>query len=419
MKIFSALLTVLFFSTELFARDIFFKTPFILWSDPDILLWSPDSAVPLDPKEFSLSLKRNNGGIGNPSVRIAGEWERDSNASLYSKWLGNNLEPKIPVENLKARDPKVQEKIASIEDRLLLFMTRRGNSLVIALFDETSFAPKIAGSLPYNEDKIQLGDDIAETFFSGSTKRRLSAEERKRKAVEPDEYFSEIPKFHGWVGIAGGYTQAQIPFTPDSWYRSHLKSRIKNYRNTKDSLSTWNFLDDSSPVLNVYAGGLWYDFIGAEIFFRFSSHDTKTDDRDTVYRELDHWTFYRYEVGLSLLFSHRFHVRKNIDILPHASLGFLYSFLSESIDTKSGREPSSAYKARIGFKDFYKGAILSAGVRGLFFEHYGIDLRAGIAGRGRLLDKEPSVDAVAEPTEIGGSTIDCFIQLGFEYHWSL
>lgn len=419
MKIFPSLLAVLIFSAELFAGDIFFKTPFILWSDPDILLWSPDSAVPLNPKEFSLSLKRNNGGIGNPSVRIAGEWERDSNAALYSKWLRNNLEPKIPAENLKARDPKVQKKIASIEDRILLFMARRGNSLVIALFDETGFAPKIAGSLPYNEDKIQLGDDIAETFFGGSTKRRLSAEERKRKAVEPDEYFSEIPKFHGWVGIAGGYTQAQIPFTPDSWYRSHLKSRIKNYRNTKDSLSSWNFLEDSSPVLNVYAGGLWYDFIGAEIFFRFSSHDAKTDDRDTVYRELDHWTFYRYEVGLSLLFSHRFHVRKNIDILPHASLGFLYSFLSESIDTKSGREPSSAYKSRIEFKDFYKGAILSAGVRGLFFEHYGIDLRAGIAGRGRLLDKEPSVDAVAEPTEIGGSTIDCFIQLGFEYHWSL
>ena len=238
MKAFPFLLALLLFSAELFAGDIFFKTSFTLWSDPDILLWSPDSANVLDPKEFSLSLKRNNSGIGNPSTRIAGEWERDSNAALYANWLRNNLEPKVPAENLKARDPAVQRKIASIEDRLLLFATRRGNSLVIALFDETSFAPKIAGSIPYREDKVQLGDDIAAMFFGGSAKRRLSAEERKRKAVEPDEYFSEIPKFHGWAGIAGGYTQAQIPFTPDSWYRSHLKSRIKNYRNTKDSLST-------------------------------------------------------------------------------------------------------------------------------------------------------------------------------------
>jgi hypothetical protein len=58
-------------------------------------------------------------------------------------------------------------------------------------------------------------------------------------------------------------------------------------------------------------------------------------------------------------------------------------------------------------------------MRTILLDHYGIDLRAGIAGRGRILDREPSVDAVAEPTVIGGSTIDCFIQLGLEYHWSL
>lgn len=418
MKISAIFGAILFFAASLSA-DTFFRERFTLWTDPEILLWSPDNAKPLDPKEFALSLKRNNGGIGNPSVRFAGEWERDSSAALYAGWLRNNLDPGIPAEDLKPRDPKVQERLAAIEDKILLFVTRRGNSLVVALFDETGYAPKAAGSLPDNEDKIQLGDDIAELFFGGSTQRRLSAEERKRKAVEPDEYYAEIPKFHGWAGIAGGYTRAKVPLTPDNWYRSHLDSRIKNYRNTKDSLSTWNFLEDASPALNVYVGGLWYDFIGSEIFFRFSAHDAKTDGRDTVYNELDHWTFYRYEIGLSLLFSHRFAVKRNFAVLPHVSLGFLYSFLSESIDTKSGRKPSNAYRTRIEFKDFYKGAILSAGVRGLFFEHYGIDLRAGIAGRGRLLDREPSADAVAEPTEIGGSTIDCFIQLGFEYHWSL
>ena len=408
-----------FAATGVFSADMFFKTPFTLWQDPEILVWTPDSAAPLDPKEFALSLKRNNSGIGNPTVRIAGEFERDTGASLYGNWLRNNLEPGIPAEDLKARDPKVRERIASIEDRFLLYVTRRGNTLAVALFDETGGAPKLAGTLPFREDKIQMGDEIAEMAFNGTPKRRLTADERKRKATEPDEYYSEIPRFHGWIGVAGGYTRAKVPLTPDSWYNSHLKSRIRNYRNTKDSLSAWNFLDDSSPLLNVYAGGLWYDFIGAELLFRFSAHDAKTDSRDTVYRELDHWTFYRYEIGISLLFSHRFRVKKDIDVLPHASLGFLYSFFSESIDTKSGRKPSNAYRTRVEFNDFYKGAIISAGVRGLFLEHYGIDIRAGIAGRGRLLDREPSVDAVAEPTEIGGSTIDCFIQLGLEYHWSL
>lgn len=410
---------VLMFAANLFANEIFFRQTFVLWQDADILIWTPDSAAPVSPKEFALSLKRNNGGIGNPSVRLAGEFERDTSAALYANWLKKNLLPGISAELLKARDPKVQQKISSIEDKILLYMTRDGNSLKVAVFTEDAFTPKVAGTLPFKADKVQLGDDIAEMFFDGSTERRLTAAERKQKAVEPDEYYSKIPTFRWYVGVAGGYNQAQIPFTPYSWYRSHLKSRIQNYRNTKDSLSTWNFLDDKSPLLNVYVGGTWYDFIGAEIFFRFSKHDAKIDSRDTVYNELDEWTFYRYEIGISLDFSHRFHLHPQIDLVPHASLGFIYSFLSESIDTKSGYEPSNAYKARIEFSDFYKGAVLSAGVRGVFFKHYGLDLRGGIAGRGRLLDREPSVDAVAEPTEIGGSTIDCFIQLGLEYHWSL
>ncbi len=415
----SIALLSLFFCSALFAGEVFFRSPYVLWQDPEVLLWTPDSAVPVESKEFALSLKRNNGGIGNPSVRVAGEWSRDTNAARYAEWLRNNLESGIPAEEFKARNPEVQRKIAAVEDRYLLYVARRGDKLLLALFDENGYYPKAAGTLPFKSDKIQLGDDIAEMFFKGGTERRLSKQEREKKAVEPNEFYSEIPKFRWWVGVAGGYTRAKVPLTPDNWYRRKLDSEIKNYRNTRDSLSVWNFLEDGSPLLNVYAEGVWYDFIGAELFFRFSEHDAKIDGRDTVYRELDYWKFYRFELGVSLVLSHRFRLSKRVDLMPHASLGFLYSFLSESIDTKKGAEPSGAYKARIQFKDFYKGALLAAGVRGIFLGHYGVDLRAGIAGRGRILDREPSVDAVAEPTEIGGSTIDCFIQLGLEYHWSL
>ncbi len=406
-------------ASVLFAGEIFFRSPYVLWQDPEVLLWTPDSTVPLEAKEFALSLKRGNGGIGNPSVRVAGEWTRDSNAALYAKWLGNNLERGLPAEYFKARNPEVQRKISGVEDKYLLYLSKKGNSLLVALFDESSYAPKAAGVLPYHADKIQLGDEIAEMFFEGSASRRLTKEERAKKSTEPDEFYAELPKFRWWVGAAGGYTRAKIPFTPDDWYRRKLDSKIKNYRNTRDSLSAWNFLEDGSPLLNVYAEANWYDFIGAELFFRFSEHEAKIDERDSVYSELDEWTFYRFEIGIGLVLSHRIPLGKKVDLMPHVSLGFLYSFFSESINTKSGYEPSGAYKSRFEFKEFYKGALLSAGVRGIFFDHYGVDLRAGIAGRGRILDREPSVDAVAEPTEIGGSTIDCFIQLGLEYHWSL
>ena len=425
MKIFSRTFLWAFFVANAFAAyafaagKMFFRSPYILWQDPEILVWSPDSAAPMDSREFALSLKRTNGGIGNPSVRIAGEWERDSSAALYGAWLRNNLQPEIPAELLKARAQEVQKKIAGLEDKYLLYLNKDGNTLTFALFDESSYSPKAAGTVPYTADKVALGDAIAEMLFEGGTQRRLTAEERKKKAVEPNEYYSELPKFRAWVGIAGGYTQARVPFTPYSWYRRKLNSEIKNYRNTRDSLSAWNFLEDGSPLLNVYVGGTWYDFIGAEIFFRFSEHDAKIDERDTIYNELDYWKFYRFEIGISLMLSHRIPLHKNVTLIPHASVGFLYSFFSESIDTKSGYKPSGAYKSRIEFANFYKGAVLSIGAKSIFYDHYGIDLRAGLAGRGRILDREPSVDAVAEPTEIGGSTIDCFIQLGFEYHWSL
>lgn len=411
---------ILLLCTAPSASDVFFREPFTLWESPEILVWTPDSTAPIDPKEFSLSLKRNNGGIGNPTTRLAGEWERDTSSALYANWLRENLEPGLSPELLKARDKSVAKKISEIEDRYLLFVTRKSDKLYVALFNEESSAPKVAGTLPYNDDKIQLGDDLAEMLFGGSTERRLTKEERKKQATEPNPYYSEIPKFHGWAGVAIGYTQAKIPFTPDSWYNHKLKSRIKNYRNTEDSLSVWNFLDDKSPLFTVYAGGTWYGFIGAEIFLRYSSHDAKIDERDTIYNELDHWTFNRYEIGLNLMLSRTYAFNKYIDISPYAYLGFIYSFFSEDIDTKSGvEEPSGAYKTRIEFQNFYKGAIMGIGTRGIFLKHYGLDLRAGIAGRGRSLDREPSADAVAEPTQIGGSTIDCFISLGLEYHWDL
>ena len=92
-RLFQILAVACCFAGAVFAEDVYFREPFTLWQDPEILVWTPDSAAPIDPREFSLSLKRNNSGIGSPSVRIAGELERDSSAILYAVWLKNNLLP--------------------------------------------------------------------------------------------------------------------------------------------------------------------------------------------------------------------------------------------------------------------------------------------------------------------------------------
>jgi len=401
------------------AGKVYFDSKWTLWQNSDILIWNVDKELPIDPKEFCLSLRRNNMGIGEPKCRTIGEWERDSIAIRYGGWLKANMEPDLPANYLKARHPSMSAKIQSVEDKIVMFISDNGNELQIAIFDETSSEPKAGGSVPKKADKIALGDEIASTFFDRNTTRRLSKEERAKKQTEPDDYYKEVPDFRAWAGVSAGYAQAQIPFTPDNWYSSHTRSRVRNYRITKDSVSLWNFIDDSTPLFTLYFGGTWYGFIGGEIFYRYSKHDVKTDDQDTVYKELDHWNFTQHEVGLNVMFSRSFEPFKWFDIHAFAFLGFQYSFYSEDIGVKSEvKKPSRAYESRIRFEDAYKGALFGLGSQFVVLDHYGFSVRSGISSRGRDIYTEPSPDAAAEPTTIGASTIDWFISFGIEYHWS-
>jgi len=411
---------LLFFVGLSFASEVYFDSRYTLWKDGEILIWNVDKSIAVDPREFCLSLKRFNGGIGEPKCRILGEWERDSVSVHYGNWLSYNLEPETKADYLKARHPAMAAKLQTLEDKIVIFVSRSEGIVKVALFDETESKPRIAGMVMDNNDQIALYDDIASTFFDKPTKRRLSKAEREKIASEPDEYYQEVPDFNGWIGVGLGYAQAKIPLTPDNWYRSHIDSKVRRYRITKDSPSLWNFIDDSEPFLSFYAGGTWYGFIGAELIYRVAKHNVKIDNRDTSYKELDHWDFYQHEIGLSIHLSKNYPVTTWLDINPYVFLGFQYSFFVEDIAVKDEvKEPSQAYKKRIEFEEVYKGALLGIGSQFVFAKHYGINVKAGISSRGRDIYSDPSPDAAAEPTTIGGSTIDCFVSLGLEYHWVL
>lgn len=401
------------------ASDIYFNSKWTLWKDAEILIWTMDKELAIDPKEFCLSLKRNNMAIGEPKCRVLGEWERDSIAIRYANWLSYNIEPGLSAGYLKARHPSMAAKIQSVEDKIVMYMSDKGNTLQIAIFDETSSEPKAAGAVQKKADKIALGDDIASTFFDRKTSRRLSKEERLKKQTEPDEYYKEVPNFRAWGGLAIGYAQAHVPLTPYNWVHRHVESEISNYRATRDSVSLWNFIDDSTPLFTLSIGGIWYGFIGGEIFYRYSSHQAKIDDRDSVYKELDHWEFGQHEVGLNVMFTKSYSPIKLMDIHLFGFLGFQYSFYSEDIGLKKNiKYPSSAYKSRIKFEDVYKGALFGGGGQFVFAQHYGFSIRTGIASRGKNVYSDPTPDAAAEPTTIGAMTVDWFISFGLEYHWS-
>lgn len=415
-----ALLAIFLFACCAFADNIFFHNRWTLWKDADILIWTTDQQPTIDPKEFCLSLKRNNTSIGDPKCRILGEWSRDSVAIRYANWLVNNMEDGVNANLLRARHPAMVAKIQSVEDKLILFLGQRGGKLYTATFDENAAEPVAAGIFNITGDKIALGDKIATAYFDGSAKRRLTKKEREKMHSEPDDYYKEIPGFHGWAGIGVGHSQAKIPLTPDNWYRSHIDSRVKGYRNTKDSVSLWNFIEDSDPHFTVYAGGIWYGFIGAELMYRYAYHKVKVDNSDTVYRELDYWGFHQHEIGINVILSRDYTLTKWLEVTPFAFIGFQYSFFSEDIGLKDNvDEPSRAYTVRIKFEDAYKGALLGIGSHVIFAKHYGFGFRAGISSRGKSLDIEPNPEAASEPTTIGASTIDCFVNIGLEYHFTM
>lgn len=420
MKHFPLTFLLFFLVTYLQASETLYNNHYTVWKDADILIWSPDSNLVISPKEFCLSLKRINATIGEPKCRVFGEWDRDSTASLYSQWLKQNLDENVEAEHLRARKPQMIEKLNSLEDKTVIYLTKKGNQLYVALFEELSSSPKAVKILPYEKQPIEQSEIIAKAFFKAKAERRLTKEERKKKAEEPDPFYTETSKHQSWVGFAYGKTQATIPLTPDSWYKNKLNSRIKNYRNTKDSLSLWNFIEDESPLLTFYVGRTWLDFIGAEFFYRLSFHEAKIDETNSVYQELDYWKFTRHEIGISLVFSRNYKTFSFLETIPYAFLGFQYSFFIESIALKENVvEPSHYYENRIKFKDSYKGALFGIGTHLVFFKHYGLNLKAGIGSRGRILDSDPSVESASEPTIIGGSTADCFASIGFEYYWTL
>jgi len=379
-----------------------------VWKDGEFLLWSYGEKR-ISAADFCFALRYENEKIGNPSCYEAGGWERDTVVSLYAKWLNTNLDTRLKAEDLRPRNPHVVERLRSLKDRNLLFSTAKDNKLWVLLFDETSSAPIEITTFPLSMDSSKIAGKIANNWFDGTPKIRLSDSERAAKQREPDKYFAEQPMHDFWIGISTGWSRAKVPLTPNSWYKNTLDSKIKNYRDVKkDSISVWRFIEDSSPVYGVYIGGSIYDFIGLEFEFRRSSHKAKIDESDIIYKELSHWKFNRYEFLLSLVFMKVFMPIAQIEIEPNASASFIYSFFTEDIALKNNVTGSDSYENRFEFEDYYSGVALNFGLRTAFFKNYAVNLRTGIANRGTT---------VTTRRAIGSSTTDVYAMAGLEYHF--
>ena len=375
-----------------------------VWKDGEFLFFSYGKAY-IAPADFCFALRYENEKIGNPVCTYAGDWERDTTVALYAKWLNTNLDTRLKPEDLRPRSQHIAEKIRDLKDKSLLFSTIRNDSVWFLLFEENSVEPNKMAVFSTKEDSAGIAKKIASSWFGSSPQRRLSDEERAAKKMEPDEYYARQPKNDVWFGVGAGRSRAKIPLTPDSWYRSKLNSKVKNYREVPDSASLWSFMKDSSPIYSAYIGGSLYDFIGLELEFRRSSHNVKFNETD--YEELSDWSFNRYEILLGLEFMVAYRPHKNIDIKPYALASIFYSFYTEDIKTREGKIVPDEFHDRFELETLYNGFCFSLGLRTAFFENYAINLRTGMAYQGVATSKE-------DP--IGTSTIDGFVGAALEYH---
>jgi hypothetical protein len=370
-----------------------------VWKDGEFLFWSYGKRF-VSPADFCFALRYENEKIGTPHCYEAGDWERDTTASLYAKWLDANLDSRLQSEDLRPRNPHVIDRLRNLKDKNLLFSTIKGDKLWFLLFDESSSEPIRIATFPVYQDSAKIIGKIASDWFGGTPQRRLSDSERAAKQMEPDEYFAEQPMHDFWLGIGAGWTRAI----------NRPNSRIKNYRDVPDSASVWNFIEDSSPFYSAYIGGSLYDFIGLEFEFHRSEHKAKIDKSESqkdVYEELLHWNFNRYEFLLSLIFMTVFKPHPQIEIEPYSSVSIIYSIFTEDIARKDG-EPSQPYRDRFEFESYYRGIALNFGLRTAFFKNYALNLRTGIANRGTSMVTQEI---------IGSSTTDAYIAAGLEYHF--
>ncbi|GHV14259.1 hypothetical protein AGMMS49938_10080 [Fibrobacterales bacterium] len=423
-KVMKKFLAITFFILAL-QQFVYAATPTV-WQNGEFYIWNYGQPF-ASPNDLCFFLRYENEKIGNPQCYNAGDWERDTIAANYAKWLNKNLDTRLAASDLKPRNQHISKRLGELKDKSLIFSSIRNDTLWLLLFTETANEPQKIANFPLivypnKADSTEILKKIANDWFGKSPQIRLTDSEREQMAKEPDAYFAKQPQNDFWFGISAGLNRAKIPLTPNSWYKNKLNSKVKNYREptNNDSNSAWSFIKDDTPLFTAYIGGSIYDFIGLEFGVRYSSHNVKVDNSQTIYDNLDYWYFNRYEFMLEFELMHSFLPHKYVEIKPHASFDVLYSILSENISLKDETIHSAGtdyyYNNRFQFENYYRGVSLTLGVRTAIFTNYAIDIRTGLVYRGRSNVIVPSGDAAPEPTVIGNSTTDGFISAGLEYH---
>jgi hypothetical protein len=382
------------------------------YQDSEIILISESGLELPNLSKLCQELKNKYPESGNYRCRSGEDLLRDTLNSIYFNWLALNLNSSVQAAWLEARNPKVIQNLQSIQESYLIHAHQSNGFLWLSLFHGGQKGP--VALYKFNSLGVSQGlDQLINNIFRGSPRRILTPAEKLEAASRPDDYFRNQLPLDYYAGFSLGHTSADYFLLPDSWNTSARKNQVRNFRENSDSLSTWNWMEDESPLYTARLGISYARFIGATLVLKSSSHKVKYT-RDSLTSPIQDWSYNRYEVGLNTFLGHPIFLNDWAEVSARVLLGFHYSLPVETFDYK-GSLPAAA-KNRFELENIYKGASAGIVLHSLFNERWGLYFETGIAGRGKTQDKDPSATEADTPQIIGGSTLDYFTSIGFEYN---
>lgn len=403
------ILRIIFLSALAAWSNQVFTTPYNLYSGGEIVVIAMDTSLQISVHDLCAEIVRGRPDALPLRCRIGDEWLRDSVTLNYLRWLQQNAAQKMEPQLLRARDPAVAARLQEVQERHIITLASRNDTSWVILFHGEISEP---AALHYFAG-LTNPSQLARTLFRRKVEPLPTAEQKAFARTQPDSYFEEAPPFLGWVGTSTGISQATVPLTPRSWYRSTLQNQLENFRYISDSSSAWNFVEDEALLNGLRVGGIWHGFIGAELFVLHSRHGVKYSRADTNHSRILDWHYDRWEIGLVGILTKPYAISPQWDLSPQGFVGFNYSFNRETFAVQDPR-PEMA-NLRLQLEPYYKGAIAAIGARLQWKKMVGLDVRTGISSRGRTVKQDPGMQASDSETIAGAFTLDYFLTAGLQW----
>jgi hypothetical protein len=345
------------------------------------------------------------------SFFYAGSLERDSLAQSYFSWIQKNIHPQVNSLELRPRALNIQNKMRQDYQSYLLLLIPQGARIYALLFYGNHSYPLAVFHYP-KKDSAKLAQNLINDFFNQKVQQTPTLEQYEISQNAPNSYYETENELLWYFGFGIGYSAANPLLTPRNWASHEAKyNEIEEFSYNNDTASAWNWISDQSPLWTIEGGLRYMDMLSLELQVRYTHHQAKIIENDSLYDQLDHWEFYRFEPALNAGIGKSFNYH-NWNVFLLAQIGFLYSILMEDFSWKG--ELSDEANHRFHFESLYSGSQAAVSAEFLYHKTIGLRLVTGIAHRG--LASASGTQDIEEPQKAGQTTLDYYSVVQILYY---